>query len=170
MPADGAQCAAAPKGYPARDGRAVDEPRRKGGGGERLRIQFQLSAALASASSSAVHEWRINTVTRRTASRDREGTLLSAAAERNRRERCCRDDPEIRTPERPVRAAEHYRQRALECYLIAEGIVDPGKRLAMLELARKCGALAHHAHHGETRAGPQPTRYPGRRAAACTGR
>src|SRR5947209_14602443 len=67
MPADGAQCAAAPKGYPARDGRAVDEPRRKGGGGERLRIQLQLSAALASASSSAVHEWRINTVTRRTA-------------------------------------------------------------------------------------------------------
>ena len=34
-----------------------------------------------------------------------------------------------------MRAAEHYRQRALECYLIAEGIADPGKRLAMFELA-----------------------------------
>jgi len=45
----------------------------------------------------------------------------------------------------PVRAAEHYRQRALECYLIAEGIADPGKRLAMFELARSWMALARHS-------------------------
>lgn len=49
-----------------------------------------------------------------------------------------------------MRAAEHYRQRALECYLIAEGIADPGKRLAMFELARGWVALAAHAEH-ETR-------------------
>ena len=44
-----------------------------------------------------------------------------------------------------MRAAEHYRQRALECYLIAVGIADPGKRLAMFELARGWVALAAHA-------------------------
>src|SRR5260370_15033670 len=44
MQADGAQRAAASKGYPARDGRAVDEPRREGGGRKRLRVEFQLSA------------------------------------------------------------------------------------------------------------------------------
>src|ERR1700694_5116642 len=49
MQTDGAQCAAAPKGYPRRDGRVVDEPRRKGGGRERLRVQFQLSAAIPTA-------------------------------------------------------------------------------------------------------------------------
>ncbi len=50
-----------------------------------------------------------------------------------------------------MRAAEHYRQRALECYLIAEGIADPGKRLAMFELARGWVALAAHAEQVETR-------------------
>jgi hypothetical protein len=66
----------------------------------------------------------------------------------------------------PVRAQEHYRQRALECYLIAEGIVDPGKRLAMLELARNWVALAHHADQGETRAAPWLAGSPDDRRAA----
>jgi hypothetical protein len=66
----------------------------------------------------------------------------------------------------PVRAQEHYRQRALECYLIAEGIVDPGKRLAMLELARNWVALGHHADQGETRAAPWLAGSPDDRRAA----
>jgi hypothetical protein len=65
-----------------------------------------------------------------------------------------------------VRAAEHYRQRALECYLIAEGIADPGKRLAMFELARSWVGLASHAEQVETRAAPWLVGSPDDRRAA----
>jgi len=68
-----------------------------------------------------------------------------------------------------VHAAEHYRNRALECYLIAEGIADPGKRLAMFELARSWMALANHTEQTQTRAGagaPSPAGFPDDRRAA----
>src|SRR6266536_1620513 len=124
MQAHGAQCAAAPEGYSAGNGRTVDESRREGGGRKRLRVQFALNAASAG----------------------RARPPLSAAAERN----ACEESKNLKSGAGHARRGT-LPTASVGMLFDRRGHCRPGEAAGHVRIGGSWVALAAHAEQVETR-------------------